>query len=499
MTGARLRTGVSAVALAVALVLVASVGPFLVAPVAAQSGTNTSATPTPAPRNATVTPAQAPNGTVNGSANTTTPAPGEPTLADRVRLTPVDLGEDYARVETVRADQRYRVTGAFVVFSASERITAARVAQPKADARVLDGGRTVEVTFADDAALPDNRTLYTVDLFLQDGSTKEVDILVQKTDLAVVSSDLTAASGFIERMKEDAEEHGYNSTIAGISDYHEWEKRQADIFDNLLGPELSKAFGAIIAIASSALLVIAIVAVVLLNWRRQKKMHENKLKGLMNGDNLAIRKRREMTLRYEEDNVAADEHRLEDVDLIGGDHVYWSELGVETVKQLATLFAVGRPQVDEQGRIVRQDPDEPDCEYVEDYQGNLVTDADGVYIPAPVMEHRGIADLEDAISRGESLRDTWLEPILRPDMLGSPESALAQGKRALEMMASRYGQPQYQEAYRRLSRLLSDLSEGKQRTYETTDRTALPGAGRTTTYDRDRFGAGGGAAPGGDD
>lgn len=486
----RYTSTVGCAALVVALLLVAIAGPLLAAPVAAQDGTPT---PTPAP-NGTVA-----NTTANGTnaTNATTPAPGEPTLADRLRLTPVDLGEDYARVETVAADREYDVTGSFVIFSASERITAARVAQPKADARVLDGGQTVEIRFADDAALPDNRTLYTVELFLRDGSTKEVDLMVQKTDLSVVSSDLTAASGFLETMKEDAEEHGYNATIAGISDYHAWEKRQADIFDNLLGPELSKAFGALIAIASSALLVIGIVAIAVLNWRRQKKMHENKLKGLMNGDNLAVRKRRELTLRYEEDNVAADEHRLEDVDLIGGDHIYWSEMGVETVKQLATLFAVGRPKVDEQGRIVRQDPDDPDCEYVEDYQGNLVTDADGVYIPAPMMAHRGIADLEEAVSRGESLRDTWLEPILRPDMLGSPESALAQAKRALEMMASRYGQPQYQAAYRRLSRLLSDLTEGKQRTYETPDRTALPGPGRTTTYDRDRFGAG--AAPGGDD
>jgi len=471
----------------VALVLVASVGPLLAAPVAAQDG------PT------TPTPTAAPNGTTNITANgtTSTPAPGEPTLADQVRLTPVNLGEDYARVETVKADSRYKVTGAFVVFSASERITAARVAQPMAEARVLDGGHTVQVTFEDDAALPDNRTLYTLNVFLEDGSNKSVDLLVRKTDLSVVSSDLTAASGFIEEMKEDAEEHGYNATIAGITDYHRWEKRQADIFDNLLGPELSKAFGALIAMASSALLVIGIVAVIVLNWRRQKKMHENKLKGLMNGDNLAVRKRREMTLRYEEDNVAADEHRLEDVDLIGGDHIYWSELGIETVKQLGTLFAVGRPVVDSEGHIVRQDPDDPACEFVVDYQGNRVLDGDGNPIPAPVMEHRGIADLEEAVSRGDSLRDTWLEPILRPDMLGSPESALAQGKRALEMMASRYGQPQYQSAYRRLSRLLADLSEGKQRTYETADRTALPGQGRTTTYDRDQFGSG--AAPGGDD
>lgn len=498
MTGDHVRR---AVILALAVLLVASVGPFLAAPVAAQDET-----PTPTP-NATTTPTPTANGTAeNGTgnttavaSNTTTPAPGELTLADQVRLTPVDLGEDWSRVETTEADREYEVTGSFVVFSASERITAARVAQPKADARVLDGGRTVEVRFDDDAALPDNQTLYTVDLYLQDGSSVSVDLLVKKTDLAVVSSDLTAASGFIETMTEDAEAHGYPATISGIRDYHKWEKRQADIFDNLLGPELSKAFGGLIAIGSSALLVMSFVAIAVLNWRRQKKMHENKLKGLMNGDNLAVRKRREMTLRYEEDNVAADEHRLEDVDLIGGDHVYWSEMGVETVKQLATLFAVGRPTVDGDGHIVRQDPDDPDCEYVEDYQGNLITDADNTFVPAPVMEHRGLADLEEAVSRGESLRDTWLEPILRPDMLGSPESALAHARRALEMMASRYGQPQYQEAYRRLSRLLTDLSEGKQRAYETPDRTALPGPGQTTTYDRDRFSAGSGVVPRGDD
>jgi hypothetical protein len=483
------------------LVLVAGAA---VAPVAvlAQDETATSAptaTPTPTPRppleetptTPTPTPTPGPNGSTG---DTGSPPPGATTMADTVRINPVDLDANYADVTVVTADRQYNVTGSFAAFATTERLTAARVAQPKANARTMDGGHAFVVQFNDGAAPPNERSLYTVELFMADGSNKTVDLLVQKTDLVVVSSDLQAADDFLEEMKDDAEEHGYNATIAGITEYHQWEKRQADIFDNFLSPELKKAFAGLFAIVSSAILLLTIAVLLLLNWRRDRKKHANKSKSLMNGDNLTDRKRRELRLKYEEDSNAAAEHRLEDVDVIGGDHVYWGDLGVETVRQLAVLFAIGEPKVDAEGRIVRQSGD--DAEYITDYQGNPVRDANGDRVPAPVMRHDGVRDLEQAISSGDRLRDTWLEPILRQDMLRSEQTVLAHARRALEMMTTRYGQPQYQEAHKRVSRLLDDLSEGKQPTYKDDSGSALPGFG--SSQSGDGFGTGGSPA-GGDD
>lgn len=432
----RQRLALLVVVLAALLMPIGLAGSALAATPANGTAGNGTATATPTPTAA--------NNTTNA---TTTPTPSGPlSMADTARLTPVPFNKDYLRVQTVTADEKYKTTGPYVVFATNHDVKAARISQSQARARVLDGSRTIKVEFAPDAAPPDNRSLYTLQLFFEDGSTKKVDIMAQKTDLAVVSATVKKAGDFIEEMKEDAQAHGYEPTLQGLERYHEWEKEQADLFNDLFGTELEKMFGAFVAIASSALMLIAIGVGIILLARRLLKTHGHKLKSYQNSKNLADTKRRELEIQYREDASAASESRLEDVPLIGSDHVFWSDaLGVETEAQLARLFAFGRPVTDAHGNIKRRSPEDvhdSKVAYYEDENGDPYEDDQGNIVYKPLMAHEGIKDLEQA----DDPHETWLEPMLRPDMLGSYEAALAQAKNVLKRMSTRYGQPQYREA-----------------------------------------------------
>lgn len=452
----RAATRVSFVALLCVLALVAPAA-AAVAPVAPQAAPSAGSAPVPS-----VTYDMPENGTDGGNA-TQRVFPGDssetdaPPLAGQVRVTPVRFDEKYSKVEIREQDSVYGVSGEFVVFALSERVEAARIANNEAQAKVQDGGQTVTVRFTPDASVADKESFYRAELFFEDGSKRVIDLYAKNTDVRVVDSQLADADELVGIMLDDAEAHGFERSLDGAIEYHEWERRQADIFDDLFGPELSKFLGALIAMLSSAFMLLFLAAVIVLALWRFLKTHGWKIRSHMNTPDLVETKRREIELQYHNQQHAADEEPLEDIPEIGRDHIYWEDMGVSSVKALADLFAFGEPKTTPGGELVRDESADP----LKAADGTTLTHPDGKTPVYPVvMEHRGVEDLWQAMQEGRSLRDTWLEPMLRVDMLGSEQSALAHAKRALLRMSTKYGQPQYGESRAQTARMLEEISDG---------------------------------------
>lgn len=415
------------VLLLVAVLLLASFAAPVAGTAAAQDST---ATPTPTNESGGGEVVDVGSGAENESEDS------GPTMADGLRLSPVAFDKKYVKIETIEEDKRFNVTGNYAVFATNIDVKAARVAQPNAEARVLDGQRTIEVTFADEAA-PGTSVYYELELFFQDDSKYVVEIFVTNTDLMVASVEHKAAFALVERIKRDARQSDGDYDVEGngvqaAEDFYEDKKRTADIIENIFGPTLEKFQFWLIATVSSALAIIVLCGLIIFFVRRVRKGHGWKLESLVNTPNLEDIKRQAMTFARLEDRQEAAEHPLHEVSEIGRDHVYWIDgADVHTVKQLADLFHFGQPRFDGD-EIVRDD------------DGN------------PVMEHNGIEDLVKA----DRLRDTWLEPVIRDGML-KEQDAIAHGKSALDLMASQYSEPGYRKSRLATRQLLDDLSEGR--------------------------------------
>lgn len=443
-----------------ALTLVAVVALLLtaVAPAAAGGPAPTDSASTSSPTAVTDTVLQQGNAT-NATNGTTSSGPS---LASQSRLTTVGFSKDYLSVS--RADKNtWNVSGPYAVFSSSEDISAARINQTAATAKVLDGSRTVRVSFAPDAAPQGEQSLYRLQLFFGDGSSRTVRLFASDTEQIVASAELANSREFIETMKEDAEAHGYPATIEGIEEYHQWEKEQADLLSDLLGPQLERLFAWVILTIQTplAVITIAVAVILLLLWAR--RVHGWKIRDYVNGDTEADKQYRDILRVYLEEQSAAAEERLNDIDMIGPDHIFWRDaFDVESTRQLARLWAIGEPARDSDGNILR----DTDAEPLRDEEGDVIRDGDGAPVHPPVMRHRGVWDLDES----SDYRETWLEPILRQDMLGDPETALAHATRVLTRMTETYGQQRYREARKRTRQLQEGLEERRE-TDSATSRT----------------------------
>lgn len=440
------RRGLASLSLAVLVVLTLLVPIASTAALAQETETETE---TPVP---TVTPVD--GGSENTEGSNTTAGAGGPTLADRSRVTAVQFDREYLRTVRRPEGDGWNTTGPYAVFTSSSTVEAARISQPNADAVVLDGGRTVQVSYTAEAAGQDSSTYYTLELFYEDGSSRTLDLYARQTDQIVSSAEVEDAEDFLDTMREDAEEHGYAPTIEGVEKYHEWEKQQADLFTNLFGPQFEKLFAWTIITVQTPFALIGLGILVLVAAWRILRVHGWKLRSMQNSADLTEQRRRELDYAYREAQSTADEERLEDVEEIGPYAVYWLDaLGVSSTKQLADLFAFGRPATDESGQIIRDTEADP----IEDPEtGDIQRWPNGDPVYPPVWDHRGVASLRNA----PSLRESWLEPMLRPDMLGSESSALAHGRRALKRMTSHYSQPQYRAARAELSSMLEQMNDG---------------------------------------
>jgi hypothetical protein len=386
-------------------------------------------------------PAQVNDSAANGTS--------QPTIADGARLVPVKFDREY--LQTRRSGERqYNVTGPYAVFAVTQGVESATVRQPGASAKVMSGGRTVRVAFDRDAAAANQTSFFEVRLYFADDSQLNASLFVTGTDQVVAPASLTELSGFLATVRTDASDQGYDTDADGLDAYYTDTKEQAEILNNLFGPQLEK-FGAWLIVTATtplAIIVLAVLAVLVAVWILRN--HEEYIRELSNGYSLARQRYEESMLRYRDDQRAAAQHRLGDVDEIGHDDMVWQDaLGVSTVQQLADLAAKGRRARTEDGRVARDGP-----AGARGTGGDATADANGDGDGEVLWHHHGVEDLTGV----DSLRDTWLEPVLRRDMLADETQALAHVQAALERMVYTYNQPQYRPALERVRGLLDDAS-----------------------------------------
>jgi hypothetical protein len=343
-----------------------------------------------------------------------------------VRITPIKFDEPFLGVAVRESDQAFETTGPFAMFTLSSRVEAARITQQPASAQVLSGGTQVKVEYEDDAAPTGESSLYTLELFFEDGSTKTVDLYARKTGVSVAAADLQEYGPVIDKLRELAEAHGYGSSPEALLNYLTWVNERADLVEGFLTKSAAQLFGLAIAAAMNwlfwliALLAIALVA----KWIQRR--YGGLLEALQNDVGRAERKRRELEQSYEEQKQTADEVPLEEVPAVGSNAVYWHDgHGVRSAGQLANLAASGAHRQTGDG-----------LEEV----------------------HEGVADLD-----AENIETSWLEPVLRGNRIPTAKQALGEIKATLEYMEIQYNLGHlYRDARDDVAQLIDEIDEEEQ-------------------------------------
>jgi len=316
------------------------------------------------------------NETATNTTATNTTATDAPTAAEQVRINPVSLDVGYQSVTVTEADATFNTTGEFVLFSTTEPVDAVRIQQSKAQARVLEGGQTVRVTYDADAAPPEQTSLYTLELFFADGSAKDVELYASDTEQSVAAASLQDWKPTIETLKDKAEENGYEETPEGTQEYVTWVDDRAQLVEGFLSELAAQTIGWLIAGVMNPLnIILALSLGALAMWRRRSK-HGDLVDAL---SSMAGRYEQELTkLRNNREKAkrTADDANLSEVPAIGSAADYYEDaFGTKSPAQLADLANDGAARATDDG-----------LEYV----------------------HRGVDDLD-----AEDLHGTWLEPVLR--------------------------------------------------------------------------------------
>jgi len=152
----------------------------------------------------------------NSTAPATTSAPGSPESAETVRILPVQLEADFVTIETAEQGEQYNTTGPFAFFTLSEPVETVAIQQPKAEATVLEGGRAVRVQYDSDAAAVGKSSLYELELYFADGSSRTVQLYASKTSVSTGAAELKQYRPFIMDALNDAESAGYERDAEGV-------------------------------------------------------------------------------------------------------------------------------------------------------------------------------------------------------------------------------------------------------------------------------------------
>lgn len=390
-------------------------------------------------------------GTPEGNATVPNGSDTAPSSAERVRITPLRFSEEWLSTEVAEPDTRFNTSGPFVMFSITEPVDAVRISQQGADAELLTGGQTVRVSYAKDAA-PDSQSasLYTLEIYYQDGSTGEVELYASQTDVSVDAASLEDYKGFLYELRGDASDAGYEKNPEGVEAYYENTKERADLLDSLFVEQATQAVATVLAWLLNPVAIAITLALVALGsyYRISRRGYALEIIGEDSGKAQRLRER--LRLAYRENQQTADEERLQDLPKVGSiSEIYWRDgQGVSTVYQLAELARTGK--------TVRVD-------------GELV------------KEHHGLSELEAG-----SLEGSWLETVAGSgrQRIASYDVALSHCKTALERMMSTYGMGHiYRDTYEEVVQLIDE-------------RQQLVREGATSTTSG--AGIGGSASPGGD-
>jgi hypothetical protein len=413
------------VLLAVAVLALTLAPPAAAADVTAPT-TDTGAAP--------LTAAQAPSlGVQENATETATPPPNEsdtdeerpagPSTAETVRILPVQFEAEYLSIETAETAEAYNTSGPHALFQFSEPVEQAAVQQPGASATVLDGGHVVKVEYAPDAAPVGEQSLYKLNLYFADDSSRTVTLYAERTSVDVGGAEMKKYRPLIMKVLEDAESAGYERSPAGAEAHYAEQKETAQLLDNLFTEQAARLFASLISIVANplgiALLLISASLIALWQLRRNREA----LDLLTNDSGKASRLRERLWIAYHNAQQTAAEEPLRELQGVGDmGEIYWRDaFGVDTTAGLAELFRQGLP-VERDGEV----------------------------------EHiGGVVELD-----AEDIHASWIEAVCRDHRLPSPDIALAHGKAALHRMISKYGQAHhYQETYEAVRELIDELDE----------------------------------------
>ncbi|WP_227132345.1 hypothetical protein [Halorubellus salinus] len=432
--------------LAVACVLLAGVGAAAATP-ATQAATSAPE----AVSGPVVTPDLSPNNTT-----TTTTAPPEnetsggesrPEIAETARILPVNLESDVQKTTVASQGETFNTSGPFALFSVSEPVEQVAIQQDGAKASVLEGGQTVRVQYADDAAPVGKQSLYNLQIWFADDSSRSVELYAERTSISTGAASMKKYRPAIQDMLSDAEESGFERSPDGLENYYEATKEKAELLDHLLTKQAARLFASLVSIVANplgialVLGIMALLAVYLLRNNRQV------LEILTNATGKSEQLRERLWIEYRKQQQSAADEKLRELDGVREmGEIYWSDaFEVDTTYGLAELFRDGVP--------VRRDGE--------------------------IVKVGGVENLE-----ADTIESGWIEAVCRPERLSSPEIALSHGQKALHRMITKYGMAHhYEDAYRRCGELLDELDES---------RDVSQYAGTTTSN-------AGGAVAGGDD
>jgi hypothetical protein len=441
-----------ALAAALALfVLLAAVGPAAAAPATQSVATSDVGTvdvgDVSAPNNTTTTTTAPENTTTDGN-ESGGESSSRPSAADTVRLLPVGFETDVQSTTVAEQGAVYNTSGPFAVFSSSERVDQVTIQQEGARASVLEGGHTIRVTYADEAAPVGKQSLYELQLWFEDGSQRTIELYAEKTSISVGAANMKKYRPAIQTILSDAEDAGYERTPDGLESHYKATREKAQLLDNLLTEQAARLFASLVSIVANPLgiaLLLAVMALLAVYLLRQNKQV---LEILTNSAGKSEQLRERLWIAYrDQQQTAADEH-LRELDGVGEmGEIYWSDaFGVSTTAGLAELFREGVP--------VRRDGE--------------------------TVKVGGVTHLD-----AETIESSWIEAVCRTERLPSPEVALSHGRMALQRMCSEFGEAHhYEDAYRRTSELIDELDESR-------DLSQYAGSGAASSS--------GAAAAGGDD
>lgn len=402
----------------------------------------------------TSTPTSTPNGSTDDTGASSGTTSGGPTTAETIRILPVQLEADFVNTEVAKQGEMYNTTGPFAFFSTSEPVEKAAVQQEGAKATVLEGGRTVRVQYDSDAAPVGKQSLFNLQLWFDDGSSRSIELYAEKTSVSVGAAEMKKYRPVILTMLSDAEKAGYERDPDGLEAHYQDVKETAQLLDSLFTEQAKRLFGSVVGVVMNPLGIAALLIMAALIALWQLRRNSQALEILTNDSGKAARLRERLWIEYKNQQQTAADEQLRELKGVGEmGEIYWKDaFGVDTTAGLAELFRQGIP-------VMR----------------------DGE------VKHVGGVEELDA----ETIESSWLEAVCRENRLPSQEIALSHGKTALHRMISKFGMAHhYQDAYENVRELMDELDESR-------DVTRHSATSRTGTSSRTPSGSG--AATGGDD
>jgi hypothetical protein len=424
--------------LAVACVLGTIVGPAAAAPATAQTG--------PAPVSIS-DPGVADVSPNNTTTTTTTTAPpenetsGRPAVAETARILPVNLESDVQQTTVAKQGETFNTSGPFALFSVSEPVEQVAIQQDGAQATVLEGGRTIRVQYADDAAPVGKQSLYELQVWFADDSSRTLNLYAERTSISVGAAEMKKYRPAIQDQLSDAEEAGFERSPNGLEANYAAKKEKAQLLDNLLTEQAMRLFASLVSIMANPLGIAFLLGIMALTAVYLLRQNRQVLEILTNATGKSEQLRERLWIEYRKQQQSAADEKLRELDGVREmGEIYWSDaFEVDTTYGLAELFRDGVP--------VRRDGE--------------------------TVKVGGVENLE-----ADTIESGWIEAVCRPERLSSPEIALSHGQTALHRMITKYGMAHhYEDAYRRCGELLDELDESKDVSqYAGTTSSSLGGA-----------------------